>query len=52
MAGVSSLILWVVLHSSGNVWQVGGGTSPVSVVCFSLVVPEGQLSSYDVYSAL
>ena len=52
VAGVSSLILWVVLHSSGNVWHVGGGTSPVSVVCFSLVVPEGQLSSYDMYSAL
>ena len=52
VAGVSSLVLWVVLHCSGDVWQVGGGTSPVSVVCSSLVGPEGQLSSCDMYSAL
>ena len=51
VAGVSSLVLWVVLHCSGDVWQVGGGTSPVSVVCSSLVGPEGQLSSCDMYSA-
>ena len=52
VAGTPSLLLWVVLHSSGDVWQGGGDTSLVSVVCSSLVVPEGQISSYDIYSIL
>lgn len=52
VAGVPSLVLWVVLHSSGDIWQGGGDTSLVSVVCSSLVGPKGQLSSCDIYSIL
>jgi len=49
VAGVSTLVVALILHSSLDV--LGCGTSPVLVMC-SLVTPEGQLSSCEMYSTL
>ena len=50
VAGVSTLVVAVVLHSRCDIWD--GGSSLVATVCSSLVVPGDQLSSWGMYSAL
>ena len=51
LAGVSTLVVAVVLHSRCDV-QEGLGTSLFTALCYSLFVPEGQLSSCGMYSTL
>ena len=51
LAGVSTLVVAVVLHSRCDVPE-GLGTSLFTALCYSLFVPEGQLSSCGTYSTL
>ena len=51
LAGVSTLVVAVVLHSRCDVLE-GLGTSLFTALCYSLFVPEGQLSSCGTYSTL
>ena len=51
LAGVSTLVVAVVLHSRCDVPE-GLGTSLFTTFCYSLFVPEGQLSSCGTYSTL
>ena len=51
LAGVSTLVVAVVLHSRCDVPE-GLGTSLFTTLCYSLFVPEGQLSSCDMHSTL
>ena len=51
VAGVSTLVVAVVLHSRCDV-QEGLGISLFTVLCSSLFVPEAQLSSCGMHSAL
>ena len=49
VAGVSTLVVVVILHSRCDIWD---GGSLVAVMCSSLIAPGDQLSSCCMYSAL